>query len=69
MNRSHRDPKVRAEEGVCRADAAWATKLCRQVVETVRQGSGAGAIRHQDPLSRIVSDIEALSVHSFLLLA
>lgn len=51
----------------CRADAAWATKLCREVVDTVRQGSGAGAIRHQDPLSRIVSDIEALSNHSFLL--
>jgi alkylation response protein AidB-like acyl-CoA dehydrogenase len=51
----------------CRADAAWATKLCREVVDIVRQGSGASAIRHQDPLSRIVSDIEALSVHSFLL--
>jgi alkylation response protein AidB-like acyl-CoA dehydrogenase len=51
----------------CRADAAWATKLCREVVDTVRQGSGASAIRHQDPLSRIVSDVEALSVHSFLL--
>jgi alkylation response protein AidB-like acyl-CoA dehydrogenase len=51
----------------CRADAAWATKLCGEVVDTVRQGSGASAIRHQDSLSRIVSDIEALSVHSFLL--
>jgi alkylation response protein AidB-like acyl-CoA dehydrogenase len=51
----------------CRADAAWATKLCWEVVETVRQGAGASAIRHQDHLSRIVTDIEALSVHSLLL--
>jgi alkylation response protein AidB-like acyl-CoA dehydrogenase len=51
----------------CRADAAWATKLCREAVETVQAASGAGAIRREDPLSRIVNDIQALSVHSFLL--
>jgi hypothetical protein len=51
----------------CRADAAWATELCRKAVAIVRSASGAGAIRLQDPLSRISADIEALAVHSFLL--
>jgi alkylation response protein AidB-like acyl-CoA dehydrogenase len=51
----------------CRGDAAWATKLCHEVVQVVQLGSGASAIHRGDPLSRIVGDIEALSVHSFLL--
>lgn len=51
----------------CRADAAWTASLCREVVEIVQQASGASAIHRKDPLSRIVSDIQALSVHSFIL--
>jgi len=51
----------------CRADAAWATELCREAVAIVRSASGARAIRLQDPLSLISADIEALAVHSFLL--
>lgn len=51
----------------CRADAAWATKLCQEAIATVREGSGASAIHLKDPLSLIVSDIDALAVHSFLL--
>jgi alkylation response protein AidB-like acyl-CoA dehydrogenase len=62
-----KDPGNVALRVRCRADAAWTTKLCLETIETVRQGSGASSIRHQDPLSRIVADIEALSAHSFLL--
>ncbi|WP_416985970.1 acyl-CoA dehydrogenase family protein [Streptomyces sp. T028] len=50
-----------------RADIAWTTKLCHEVVEIVRQASGASAIHRRDPLCGIVADIGALSVHSFLL--
>lgn len=51
----------------CRSDIAWATKLCREVVEIVQQSSGASSIHKRDPLGRIVADIQALSLHSFLL--
>jgi alkylation response protein AidB-like acyl-CoA dehydrogenase len=50
----------------CRSDAAWNVKLCREVVEIVQQASGASAIHRRDPLGRILNDIQALSVHSFL---
>ncbi|WP_084216253.1 indole dioxygenase [Pseudonocardia spinosispora] len=61
------DPGDVAARVRCRADAAWATRLCREVVRTVADGSGASALRRTDPLSRVSADIEALSVHSFLL--
>lgn len=61
------DPSDTALRVRCRADAAWTTSLCREVVEIVQQASGASAIHRKDPLSRIVSDIQALSVHSFIL--
>lgn len=49
-----------------RSDAAWCVKLCREVIEIVRQAAGAGAIHVTNPLTRIVDDIAVLSVHSFL---
>lgn len=61
------DPSDTALRVRCRADAAWTALLCREVVEIVQQASGASAIHRKDPLSRIVSDIQALSVHSFIL--
>ncbi|MER5432276.1 acyl-CoA dehydrogenase family protein [Streptomyces sp. NPDC002588] len=61
------DPSDTALRVRCRADAAWTASLCREVVEIVQQASGASAIHRKDPLSRIVSDIQALSVHSFIL--
>lgn len=51
----------------CRSDTAWVIRLCREIVEIVQQASGASAIHKRDPLSRMLSDIQALSVHSFLL--
>jgi alkylation response protein AidB-like acyl-CoA dehydrogenase len=51
----------------CRADVAWALKLAREVCEVVEQGSGASAIHYKDPLPKILRDIRAISVHSFLL--
>lgn len=50
-----------------RADAAWATRRCLDAVRAVRDGAGAGVIRMDDPLSRIIADVEALASHSFLL--
>jgi len=50
-----------------RSDAAWCFKRCREVVEIVRQAAGASALHVSNPLGRIVDDIEALSVHSFLI--
>lgn len=50
----------------CRADAAWVTKLCHELVSTVRFASGSSSISFKDPLSLIVSDMDALAVHSFL---
>lgn len=51
----------------CRADTAWVIKLCREVVQIVQQASGASAIHKRDPLGRMLNDIQALAVHSFLL--
>jgi alkylation response protein AidB-like acyl-CoA dehydrogenase len=51
----------------CRADIAWALKLCREACELVEHGSGASAIRQGDGLGAVLRDIRAISVHSFLL--
>jgi alkylation response protein AidB-like acyl-CoA dehydrogenase len=51
----------------CRADLAWAIKLAREVCEIVEHGSGASSIHTKDPLTRILRDIRAISVHSFML--
>ncbi|MHB8692561.1 MAG: hypothetical protein ACYDHH_15090 [Solirubrobacteraceae bacterium] len=51
----------------CRADIAWALRLCREACEIVEHGSGASAIRRLEPLAAILRDIRAISVHSFLL--
>ncbi|MYS79274.1 acyl-CoA dehydrogenase family protein [Embleya scabrispora] len=61
------DPDNAALRVRCRADAAWATKLCQEAIAVVREGSGASAIGLKDPLSLIVGDIDALALHSFLL--
>ena len=49
-----------------RSDAAWCVKRCRETIEIVRQAAGAGALHVSSPLGRIVDDMEALSVHSFI---
>ncbi|MEZ0366059.1 acyl-CoA dehydrogenase family protein [Mycobacterium sp. pUA109] len=49
-----------------RSDAAWCFKRCHEVVEIARQAAGASALQVSNPLGRIVNDIDALTVHSFL---
>ncbi|TVT24102.1 acyl-CoA dehydrogenase family protein [Amycolatopsis acidiphila] len=49
-----------------RGDLAWTVNLCREVVDIAQRASGASAIHLKDPLQRIVRDIQALSVHAFL---
>jgi alkylation response protein AidB-like acyl-CoA dehydrogenase len=51
----------------CRADAAWAVRLAREVAEIVHSASGASAIHRRDPLQRMLRDIQAFSVHSLML--
>lgn len=52
-----------------RGDVAWTVDLCREVVDLVQRASGSSAIREHEPLPHIVHDIEALSVHGFLVRA
>jgi hypothetical protein len=49
-----------------RSDAAWCFRRSREAIEIIRQAAGAGALTLSNPMGRIVDDIEALSVHSFL---
>lgn len=49
-----------------RADTAWCYRRAREAVEIARQAAGASALQNSNPLGRIVDDIEALSVHSFM---
>ncbi|WP_313802471.1 acyl-CoA dehydrogenase family protein [Sphingobium sp.] len=55
------------ERARCRADMAWSVKLSREVAEIVQNASGASSISNSDPLRRIIQDLEALSLHSFIL--
>jgi hypothetical protein len=47
-----------------RADVAWAIRLSKEVVDTVQSASGASSIRLDDPLQRIVRDVQAISLHA-----
>jgi hypothetical protein len=49
-----------------RSDAAWCFRRSREAIEIIRQAAGASALTLSNPMGRIVDDIEALSVHSFL---
>lgn len=51
----------------CRADLGWAVELSKQAIHIVRSAAGASSITVADPLSTIVNDIDALSMHSFIL--
>lgn len=51
----------------CRADAAWAFRLAKEVADIVHSASGASAIHRRDALQRMLRDIQALSVHSLML--
>jgi alkylation response protein AidB-like acyl-CoA dehydrogenase len=50
-----------------RADAAWCVRLSREAVEIMRMAAGASSLAVSNPMGRIIADIEALSVHSYLL--
>lgn len=49
-----------------RSDAAWCFRRSREAIEVIRQAAGASALTLSNPMGRIVDDIEALTVHSFL---
>lgn len=49
-----------------RSDAAWCFRRCREAIEVIRQAAGASALTVSNPMGRIVDDIEALTVHSFI---
>jgi alkylation response protein AidB-like acyl-CoA dehydrogenase len=49
-----------------RAHAAYATKLARQSVDVLFEGSGASAIQASVPIQRYQRDIQALANHAFL---
>lgn len=49
-----------------RSDAAWCFRRCHEAIEVIRQAAGASALTTSNPMGRIVDDIEALTVHSFI---
>lgn len=61
------DPANMVLRARSRADAAWTVQMAREVVNIAQNASGASSISMRDPLRRVILDMEALSLHSYLL--
>ncbi|MFD9437808.1 flavin-dependent monooxygenase [Streptomyces sp. NPDC060006] len=56
-------PRERAR---IRAESGYLTRLCKEAVDLLASAAGASSLQRDVPMQRIVRDIHALSLHSFV---
>ncbi|MFF3487815.1 acyl-CoA dehydrogenase family protein [Streptomyces sp. NPDC002701] len=54
------------ERARIRAESGYAARLCKEAVDLVAAASGASSLQRDVPMQRIVRDIQALCLHSFV---
>lgn len=59
-------PYTTQERARVRAQCGYLTRLCKEAADLIGSASGASALHREVPIQRIVRDLNALSVHSFV---
>ncbi|MEO3977820.1 acyl-CoA dehydrogenase family protein [Streptomyces sp. CAU 1734] len=59
-------PYTAAERARIRAQCGYLARLCKEAGDLIGSASGASALHREVPIQRIVRDLNALSVHSFV---
>lgn len=54
------------ERARIRAESGYATRLCKEAVDLLASAAGASSLQRDVPVQRIVRDIQALCLHSFV---
>lgn len=59
-------PFTATERARIRAQCGYLTRLCKEAADLVGSASGASSLQRDAPIQRIVRDLNALSLHSFV---
>ncbi|MFE4663664.1 acyl-CoA dehydrogenase family protein [Streptomyces sp. NPDC056716] len=60
------EPYTTQERARVRAQCGYVTRLCKEAADLIGSASGASSLHREAPLQRIVRDLNALSLHSFV---
>jgi alkylation response protein AidB-like acyl-CoA dehydrogenase len=60
------DPYTQLERARIRGQGGYLTRLCKEAVDLIGSASGASSLREEVPIQRIIRDVHALSLHSFI---
>ncbi|MEU9450835.1 acyl-CoA dehydrogenase family protein [Streptomyces sp. NPDC048277] len=60
------EPYTTEERARIRAQCGYLTRLCKEAADLIGSASGASSLHREVPVQRIVRDLNALSLHSFV---
>ncbi|WP_311737255.1 MULTISPECIES: acyl-CoA dehydrogenase family protein [Streptomyces] len=60
------EPCTMQERARIRAQCGYLTRLCKEAADLIGSASGASSLHREVPVQRIVRDLNALSLHSFV---
>ncbi|GGN34367.1 acyl-CoA dehydrogenase family protein [Streptomyces fuscichromogenes] len=60
------EPFTTQERARTRAQCGYVTRLCKEAADLIGSASGASSLQREVPVQRIVRDLNALSLHSFV---
>ncbi|MFK0104327.1 acyl-CoA dehydrogenase family protein [Streptomyces sp. NPDC091217] len=60
------EPYTMQERARIRAQCGYLTRLCKEAADLIGSASGASSLHREVPVQRIVRDLNALSLHSFV---
>lgn len=60
------EPYTVAERAKIRAQCGYLARLCKEAVDLIGSASGASSLHREVPIQRIVRDVNALNLHSFV---
>ncbi|RPF31230.1 flavin-dependent monooxygenase [Streptomyces sp. TLI_185] len=60
------EPYALQERARIRAQSGYVARLCKEAVDLIASASGASSLRREVPIQRMVRDVQALNLHSFV---
>ncbi|MET8831995.1 hypothetical protein ABZX40_40335 [Streptomyces sp. NPDC004610] len=61
-----KEPYTTRERARVRAQCGYLARLCKEAADLIGSASGASSLHREVPIQRIVRDLNALNVHSFV---
>ncbi|MFF4800792.1 acyl-CoA dehydrogenase family protein [Streptomyces sp. NPDC001351] len=60
------EPYSQEERARIRGQSGYVARLCREAVDLIASASGASSLHREVPIQRVVRDVQALNLHSFV---